>query len=415
MKIVKDLRTIMLVTFFFVWFSSSVNAKILWERELILDVNTNSAPLASCLNKDGSGIIVMTRECPKGKFPVRQGELVLWEMDINGKATRTLPMGNDGNSVWTNAIPAGVGPGCAIACDSLGNLLTVGILSKQKDEKGQKVAVISKSDKAEKTMSIRNSIENHPIKKVIPLQDNTFILVGKRDGDGYCLKIDNQGKIIQEKLLDTNQTNVTNIFSGVDQIKSNLAVVGLSANLSMKDYHKNYAESFILIYNPNLILVHEDHFANENSVSMFSLLPPKVCCLDNGNIAVLYKKESADPNKTLLWVRCYTKELRLLWDKEIFVADKQPFAMDITARYSGGFTVGIIQSIVQQSNSLELDSFDDEGGKINQINHKGIIGIGGFNLMHLNNKVIAVFEEGTPENIKEASIKTKVIALEPVE
>ena len=124
------------------------------------------------------------------------------------------------------------------------------------------------------------------------------------------------------------------------------------------------------------------------------------------------QKKSADPNKTLLWVRCYTQELKLLWNKEIFATDKKPFAMDITARESGGFTVGIIQNIVQQSNSLELDSFNNEGSKIDQINHKGIIGIGGFNLIHLNNKVIAVFEEGTTGNIKECTIKAKVIALD---
>jgi hypothetical protein len=146
---------------------------------------------------------------------------------------------------------------------------------------------------------------------------------------------------------------------------------------------------------------------------MFSLSQPKVCCLDNGNIAVLYKKESADPNKTLLWARCYTQELKLLWNKEIFTADKKPFAMDITARESGGFTVGIIQDIVQQSNSLELDSFDNEGSKIDYTEYKGMVGFPGFNLMRLGSRTIAVFEEFSGQgNIKEITIKAKVIALD---
>lgn len=406
MKFVKDLRTIMLVTLFFVWFPNSVNAKILWGKDLV-DTNTNSVPLASCLNKDVNGIIVMTRECPKGEHPVSGGDLALWEIGIDGSATRTEPKDASGNRIWTDVDY--IGFGCKVGSDKFGNFLIVGL--NKPGEKRQKIAVVSKADKAKIALT-PNSIESRSMMKMIPLQDNTFVLVGKRESDGFCLRIDNNGRVLQEKLFDLGNTEM---FSGADKLKSDdstLAVVGLSANLSMNDYHKNYAESFILIYDPNLILVHEDHFANENSVSMFSLLPPKVCCLNNGNIAVLYKKENADPNKTLLWVRCYTKELKLLWDKEIFVADKQPFAMDITARDSGGFTVGVIQSIVQQSNSLELDSFDDEGGKINQINHKGIIGIGGFNLMHLNDKVMAVFEEGTQGNIKESSVKTKVIALD---
>jgi len=415
MKFVKDLGTIILVTFLFVWFSNSVNAKILWERELVLDANTNSAPLASCLNKDGNGIIVMTRECPKGEHPLFGGDLALWEIEIDGSATRTMPKDANGNWIWTNSHPAGVGPGCAIAMDSLGNLLTIGMLGKQKDEKGQKIAIVSKSDKAEKTISIRNSI-NYSIIKMIPLQDNSFVLVGKQDSNGSCLRIDSQGTTIQEKLFDSDQMNITHIFSGIDRIKSDdsnlaLAIAGVSFGKMSRNPNENLSKNSIFICDPNLKTIYEDHFTGGISHLLF----PKVCCLNNGNIAVLYKKESADPNKTLLWVRCYTKQLKLLWDKEVFVADKQPFAMDITAREPKGFTVGIVQCLVQQSNSLELDSFDDEGSKIEQVNHKGIISIGGFNLMRLNNKVIAVFEEGTPGNIKEASVKAKVIVLEPVE
>ena len=145
---------------------------------------------------------------------------------------------------------------------------------------------------------------------------------------------------------------------------------------------------------------------------MFSLLLPKVCCLDNGNIAVLYKKENADPNKTLLWTRCYTKELKLLWDKEVFVADKQPFAMDITSRNSGGFIIGIVRHIIQQSGGLELCSFDDEGDKVDQIKYQGLVGIVGFNLMNVKDRTIVVFDWGTEGNIKECSIKAKVIALD---
>ncbi len=410
MRLFKN-STITLTIYFCMLFANNSNAKVLWEKELILDTNTNSAPLASCLNKDANGIIVMTRECPKGKFPVLGGDLALWEIGTDGNVNRTMPKDANGNRIWTNTHSTGVGPGCAMVNDN--NLLTIGVLNGQSGKNEQKIAIVSKTDKTEKMMSSRNSIENYSIIKMMPLRDNTFVLVGQRNSNGLCMRIDNQGTIIQERLFDTNQTNVMSIFSGVDQIKSNLAVVGISANLSMNDYHKNYAESFILIYDPNLNLVREDHFANENSVSMFSLSPhPKVCSLNNGNIAVLYKKESADPNKTLLWTRCYTQQLKLLWDKEIFIADKRPFAMDITVRESGGFTVGIIQYFVQQSNSLELDSFNNEGNKIDSYNTKGIIGMGGFNLMHLNNKVIAVFEEGTAGNIRECTIKAKVIALD---
>jgi hypothetical protein len=249
---------------------------------------------------------------------------------------------------------------------------------------------------------------------MIPSRDNTFVLVGDRNSDGLCLRIDNQGTVLQEKLFDTGQID---IFSDVDQIKpdnSNLAIVGLS--VKNEGAAGMSSEIFILLYDPNFKTTHEGRFMGWRAISALSLvmLRPKVCYLDNGNIVVLYSKESSDPNdlKTRLWTRCYTHELELLWDKEIFVADKPPFAMYITDRESGGFIVGIIQHITQQSDSLEFNLFDNGGSKIDQINYKGIIGTGGFNLMRVNNRIIAVVEDGTPDNIKQASIKAKVIALD---
>jgi hypothetical protein len=41
-----------------------------------------------------------------------------------------------------------------------------------------------------------------------------------------------------------------------------------------------------------------------------------------------------------------------------------------------------------------------------------MVGIAGFNLMRTNNGTIAVFEQGTSGNVKECTVKTKVIALD---
>ena len=44
--------------------------------------------------------------------------------------------------------------------------------------------------------------------------------------------------------------------------------------------------------------------------------------------------------------------------------------------------------------------------------YEGMVGIPGFNLMCSNSKIMAVFEKGTAGNIKECTIKAKVIALD---
>ncbi|HUW17681.1 MAG TPA: hypothetical protein VMW16_00080 [Sedimentisphaerales bacterium] len=95
--------TIILVAWFCLLIPSESKARIAWDKDLVFDANMNSTPLASCSNKDGDGVIVMAVECPKGAFPVRGGDCVLWKVGADGKTTR-LPLRNvEGDKVWTNA------------------------------------------------------------------------------------------------------------------------------------------------------------------------------------------------------------------------------------------------------------------------------------------------------------------------
>lgn len=388
---------ILVLAIFFFIFVSGVNAGILWEKELVLDANTNSAPLASCLNKDGNGIIVMTLECPKGSFPIK-GDNILWKIGADGNVIRILPKNTDGSKVYTKPDPAG---NCAIASDSLGNLLTIGMLDKQKDEKERKVAVISKADKAEKIMSPLNSINSHSIKQMIPLQDNTFFLVGDQNSGGLCMRLDGQGKIMREKLLDIGQTAISN---SVDQMKSNsnLVIAGASADITVK----NSTMDFVILCDTNCKIINEDYFAG----GFPGVLLPKVCCLNNGNIVVVYKKEDADANKTLVSARCYTQELKFLWEKEVFATNKLLLSFDVMPRNLTDFVVGTA------GDNLEFYFFDKDGMRTDYIQYRSTLGsafgVAGFNLISVNDKTIAVFEEGTAGNIKECTIKAKVIALE---
>ena len=398
--------------FFCILASNMAFAGVLWEKELLPDANTNSAMLASCLNKDGNGVIVTTIECPKGSLPIK-GNNILWEIGVDGNAVRTVPKNTDGSQIWTNTRPGGFG--CAIASDNSGNLLTIGILSKQKGEKGRNIAVVSMADRAEKIMSPRNSIESHLIKKLIPLKDDTFILIGSRnngDGNGLWSRIDNQGKILREEQFDAGRNER---FNDADWIKSDnprLVIVGSSVEQSDEPNAGFSGDNFILLYDPNLKIVHEDYFTGWKSVSSLSLATsqPKVCYLANGNIVVIYNKEGTD-SKTRLWARCYTQELKFLWEKEILVTDRFLFYFDVTPRDSAGFVVGVVQREL-----LEFYFFDQEGVKLDYAKYEGVpggaVGINGFNLIRVNRRTIAVFDEGTAGNIKEASFKAKVIALD---
>lgn len=382
-----------------------VNASILWERELAYDVNTNSSPLASCINRDANGVIVITKVGPKGTFLSEGGNCILWEIGINGNIVRKVLLKDaGGNIIKTNALA--VGPGCAMASDNLGNLLTIGVLNEQRRE--LTISVILLEHASEPNVIQSDRISDFLISKLIPLRDNTFALIGGQSGNGKYLRIDNQGKIVKEMSFNRGQHER---FTGADVIKSDissLAVVGLSTHISTKDPNESSAENFILIYDSNDKLVQENYFTGE----IPGLLYPKICCLDNDDIVTIYKNKSED-HKTRLWARYYTKELKLLWEKEIFAAEKLPnnlpFYFDVISCGSNGFVAAIRRSL----KSLEFYFFNADNDKTNYAEYKGLVSTPGFNLVRMNDKTIAIFEEFSGQGkIKDITIKAKVIALD---
>ena len=305
-----------------------------------------------------------------------------------------------------------IGPGCAMAADSRGNLLTVGVLGEQRKERS--LAVISMADETEPNVVARNLIDRFTVGKLIPFQDNTFVLAGGRNENGLCWKIDNQGNIIQHEQLDLGRDEA---FTGLDWLKSDdpcLAVVGLSFGSGDNNIVGMSADNFIVLYDANCKIIREDDFIGWESVSAITLtsLRPKVCQLDNGNIVVVHGKESTD-SKRWLWARCYTQGLKLLWEKEIFCADdspdKLPFYFDLTSCGSKGFVAGILTPL----EGLKFYFFNEDGSEIDYTEYKGMVGSPGFNLMRIRGRTIAVFQDCSgPGKIQEITIKAKVIALD---
>jgi len=61
---------------------------------------------------------------------------------------------------------------------------------------------------------------------------------------------------------------------------------------------------------------------------------------------------------------------------------------------------------------LKFYSFDKNGIRFNSTEYNGMVVPPGFNLMRINGRTIAVFEEGGPGRIEDITIKAKVIALD---
>lgn len=393
-------RNLTIILLFYICVSICVPKQIAWDIDLVYDPNTNAGPLASCINNDGSGIYAITKIVPRGSFLHKEGNCVLWEVGGDGNiAWRTLLKEKDGKAIKTNALA--IGPGCAMASGGPDNLLTAGVIAKQS------LAVIStehNSNIEDPNILEGSQINDFSIKEIISLENDTFALIGDRLKDGFYLRIDDQGKIMKEVPFDMSQTEK---FTGAAQLKSNslnLAVVGLSVGKSEKEWNDSVAENFILIYDPNDILIYEDHFTGVLPGIIF----PKVCCLTNGNIVMVFFNKLKEDSDAGLWARCYTQKLKLLWEKEIFSVDEPSFLFDMTLHSSDAFIVAKITP----AKGVGFFAFNENGNRIGFVEYKGMVGMSGFNLIRMHNRTIAVFEEGSPGNIQELTIKAKVIALD---
>jgi hypothetical protein len=393
----------MIVLFFYTWYTSRVCAKIVWHQDLVCDPNTNTGPLASCINNNGNGIFVITKTESRGTFLDKEGECILWEIKVGGDIVRRVLLRDaNGNTIQTNA--QDVGPGCAMASDRSGNIVTAGVLGEQRGKRS--IDVISKTDinTADPNIISGNRIDHFSIKEMVFIKKATFALVGARKDDGFYLRIDKRGKILNEVSFDMGQTEILSGAATLKPDNTNLAIAGLSGRNPNNESKENSVDNFILIYDPNDTLLQEDYFIGAFPGITF----PKVCCLDNGNLVVGFYNKDKKESKSGLWARCYTQKLEFLWEKELFSIENSSFSFDIISCGSIGFRIAILNPI----KGLKIYTFNENGDLIGSIEYRGMVVNPGFNLMRVGGKTIAVFEEGSPGRIEEVTIKAKVIALD---
>lgn len=373
-----------------------------WEIDLLPDPNTNSAPLASCVDEKTGRIIVVTKSGPRGSFLHKEGDCSLWEIGTDGQIMNRIRLSDkSGNGIRTSATAAG--PGCAMAADSLGNLLVAGVFGEQKKDRFLTILSTTSGVPADpnRTLSLGDRIDGFSVVKILSCPDNSFILIGSQEENGIYLRIDNQGRIVRKQTFDIGKRE---FFSGAVYLPSsgNVVISGLSIGDVSKDSN---IDNFVLIYDPNDKLIHEDTFIGDCPEMLISL--PKICCQDMGHLIVVFYHKNKENNKAGLRARCYTHTLKLLWEKDLFSTDQIYFNFNLTPNRSNGFSVAVLSL-----KGVFFSSYDEKGSRIYGREYKGMTGFFGFNLIRVHDAVIAVFEEGGPGRIEDISIKTKAVRFE---
>jgi hypothetical protein len=393
----KSATAIVLLSCLFVLGSKSI-AGILWDRDLAFDSNTNSFLVASCANKDANGVIVIAKVGPRGSFLHNGGGCVLWEVDTNGNVLQKSSIRNtDDSTVRTNAV--GIASASVMAENKLGTIATLGVLGEQRKE--PLISLIARASLKEWKVTANIPIDKFIAGKLIAVTDNNFIMVGGNGNDAVFLRISDRGRIISKQLFDLDQSELFTSVARIGSNSSNLVVVGLATRMNGKMAFDANASDFVLLCDLSGRIINEDYFESSKSV----LLQPKVSCMADGTIVVLYNKVASN-GRTLLFARCYTQELKFLWEREIFATNESTFAAEICSRNPPGFVIGILQN-----NRIGFHFYKTDGSEIDHTSYTGFIGVSKLYLGRVNDKIVSVFEQGSPGNIKEFTVKIKVLAL----
>lgn len=396
MKVCQDI----LILMFLNCASIAVSNNILWEQELIYDPNSNTGPLAVCSDEKENGIYIITKTVSKGRFLINEGDARLWKLSADGNIVQsTVLTDEDKNVIKTNALP--IGDACVMGCDTRGNLLTAGVLGEQR--KGKSLAVILNEDKSmcDPNIILGSQIGKLNIKTMVSFEDDSFAIIGARRHNGSFMRIDNRGELIHEVPYDMGQNEKCTGAVPLKPDKQNLAIVGLSFSKSDIKSERNIAENFIVIYDPNDTLLHEDYFTGVLPGITF----PRACCLGNSHIIIVYYNKLEQESG--LWARCYNQKLEILWEKKIVSEDNPSFLFDVVS-YRSGFRVATITPV----KGLKFYSYNEKGERIGFAEYKGQVSISGFNFLRVRDRTIAVFEENELGRLKDITIKTKAIALE---
>lgn len=370
---------------------------VIWQQELSCDSNSECRPGSMVVDSKNNEVIILGT-C--ARLHVREVDFWLWKIDPNGTFKDKKSLGPASNYELLTVGPLGmkavVKPNTSeivrLKLDDV-NSISLSVTDRNMQSRTAKLGIRWKRS------------ETFLLHDMMSSENDSLLFVGQESLNGIIMRTDLAGNVVWKKIFNHSQTDILSSVARAPD-GENFYVAGLSVKIAGKMMFAGPATACVLRYDGNGELKAGDFF--EGGLAPWPTSLPKVICLPSGIVMVVYDK-SRKGVATDLYVRAYTQELEILYEKQILKTKEKgpPASFDICATPENHFVfAGVINF-----RDLRVYECGADGTILQTIELDGEVRRIGVYVDYLAGKIFVAYATKAHDNAED--VKIKLLALKP--
>lgn len=376
--------------------TSNKTLKILWQKEFNYGENIGCPPNVVSFNSTDNTLVLIgtsfkiPKDFLKGDW---DGKFWLWEIDQQGNKIRDILL-KEAPKEFRSILIGSIGGNPVFEDLNISKnreIYAVGQFDSSNPS-------FMKADLEGKNVSFKLIYEKRDIliNKMIPLPDNSFLLLGSERGQGLLTKIDSTGNILWDRTYNLKDSEIFTDGVAVGD-KGDFLVAGISLELHQGPLTSETSNVWILRCDKEGNIITEELFPGVLGSGVGRI--PAVFQLDSSNFVVFYY----DPINTEFKIKAFNLNLKLLWEKSIFKREPSQSmgSFKIKPIPKGGFIIAHCRK-----NNLVINEYNENGDKVSNLEIKDNIWKSNLGLVCTADKAFVVSQ------IDSKASAVKIIALE---
>jgi hypothetical protein len=370
--------------------------QVLWQRQFG-EPDISYSPGAAALSDLNNHLMIMGISYePPAYFQVK---LRLWEIDANGSKLADITVKDVPEAVMLSSEFIR-----DIAVSQTGDIFVVGEVNEAEqsfmklDARGRPIL--------SKPIVEDSGQKGHPIMRIVPLADSTFILLGVHSsGKGLVMKYNSDCNKLWEKTYDFGKGKVISFKNGARAgNQGQFAVVGCSTDID-KDWSVNQQNIVIMFCDASGKMIKQAIFPG-------SSLPndvPTICRFNPDNFVVSYDR-IIDSRSSAFRLKCFDSSLTPLWEKESISTTRLTDGWLVVKSIpvtGGGFVVAGTVNV----SDLRVFKYDPNGNLLDSLTVKGVVRSPAIQVVCMADRAFIVMETSSQEEITKTEIKVIAVRL----
>jgi hypothetical protein len=370
--------------------------RILWQKQLG-EPDISYSPGASALNNTNNHLMIMGTSYERPVF--FQPKLRLWEIDANGSKLADIIVKDI--PVYGSAVMLSSDIVRDIAVLQTGDIIKIGEVN---DDEQFLIKVDANGRPILSKPIVENSGQRgHPIMRMIPFADSTFILIGiHSSGNGLVMKYDSGFNKLWEKTYDFGRGKVTAFRNGAPAgNQGQFAVTGNSTDIDSAGQQN----IIVMLCDASGKMVKKEIFPG-------SFLPndvPTICRLNSGNFIVSYDK-ILDARSSAFRLKCFDSSLTPLWEKESINTRQltDGWLVNKSIPVTGG---GFVVAATMNVSDLQVFEYDPNGNVVDSVTVKDVVRSPEIQVVCTADRTFVVMETSSQDEIAKSEVKVIAVRL----